>query len=588
MTETLFEIILQNAGEGIAVLDSRGIIIKHNLQLTELLHQPGRNLSGIPASKFLPQMTTPDPLIFDFGRGQSARKLLLRGVSARDQGLDYQIIYLSSPSAASIQLYQQFEETRLLKDMYEKIINSIDEGIHSIDTDGKLRIYNTAQENLEGYRAEDVLGKHLTEIYNLDQTTSLLLKVLQEGQPIFDYHQEYTTKNGQYIDVVCSTVPLYSGNTIVGSAAILRDFSKFRKMAEKILDLQEKLTVKWSKTTSIQQPDNRLNFDQILGENLQFAESIDWAKAAARTDSPVFIVGETGTGKEMFAQSIHEESHRVRGPFLAINCAAIPESLLEGILFGTIKGAFTGAVNRVGLLEQASGGSLFLDEINSMPLTLQAKLLRVLEEKRVRRLGGHDEVIIDTRVISSCNVLPADAIGSGQIRSDLFYRLAVVYINIPPLRERMDDLELLAEFFIRRLNKQLGKEVGGLRRDVMAAFKGYHWPGNVRQLKHTIECAMNIIPAGEIFISPAFIPKYLGLFSRPDDDPLREQTIPGPPVHQPESGFTDSVLKQIKDLERETIISALKRAKGNVSKAAADLEMSRQLLQYHLKRMGLK
>ncbi|ATW28938.1 hypothetical protein DCMF_26925 [Candidatus Formimonas warabiya] len=467
--------------------------------------------------------------------------------------------------------------------MYEKILNSIDEGIHSIDVHGNLFIYNSAQEKLEGYRASEVLGKHVTEIYNLDRTSSLLLKVLEEGRPIFDYHQEYTTKNGNYIDVLCSTVPLYSGNKIVGSAAILKDFSKFRQMAEKILYLQEKLTVKWSKTTSIQQKERHTTFDQLIGLNKQFLESITWAKTAAKSDSPILIFGETGTGKELFAQSIHEESRRSRGPFLAINCAAIPENLLEGILFGTVKGAFTGAINRVGLFEQANGGSLFLDEINSMPLALQAKLLRVLEEKKVRRLGGNEEIPIDTRIISSCNVTPTIAIERGQIRADLFYRLAVVYVFLPPLRDRLDDLELLSNYFIQALNIQLDKSISGLNHEVISAFKNYHWPGNVRQLKHTIECAMNIIPSQEKFISPSHIPKYLGLFSQ-DNIELKIE----PTEQEVKKNHTLSVLSQIKEQEKDLIINALKKSKGNVARAAEELGMSRQLLQYRLKRLNLK
>jgi len=510
----------------------------------------------------------------------------------------------SGKDALIADLQKQLEESQLKKEMYEKILNSIDEGIHCVDGAGNLIIYNEAQEKLEGNRAADVLGKHLTEVYNLDSKSSLLLQVLQDGQAIYDYHQEYVTRKGKYIDVICSTVPLYSGETIVGSAAILRDFSKFRQMAEKILDLQEKLTVKWSKTTSIRQPDKKVDFTCLLGGNFNFNESIRWAKAAALSQSPVLIVGETGTGKELFAQSIHGQSRRAKGPFLAINCAAIPESLLEGILFGTVKGAFTGAVNRAGLLEQASGGSVFLDEVNSMPLSLQSKLLRVLEDKMVRRLGGNDEIAIDTRIISSCNVQPEEAVRQGQLRSDLFYRLAVIYIDIPPLRRRMDDLDLLCGHFITFFGEQMGKKAVTLDRAAENAFRAYHWPGNVRQLKHVIECAVNVMPADEKMITAEYIPKYMGIFmggeirspmplgsdreaevSAHRETPVPAGEAPGWPDR--EASDSRTVLRQIKDQEREAIILQLKKAKGNMAKAAAELGMSRQLLRYHLKKMGL-
>lgn len=292
------------------------------------------------------------------------------------------------------------------------------------------------------------------------------------------------------------------------------------------------------------------------------------------------LFGETGTGKELFAQSIHEESKRSNGPFLAINCAAIPENLLEGILFGTVKGAFTGAINREGLFEQANGGTLFLDEINSMPLALQSKILRVLEEKKVRRVGGNEEILINPRIISSSNVLPMTAIEQGQIRADLFYRLAVVYLFIPPLRDRIDDLVLLTNYFIQQLNRPLEKNITGLHPEVISAFKRYSWPGNIRQLKHTIECAMNIIPTHEIIISQSHIPSYLGIFNTEKIEvELKTDNTISPP---------STILHKIKDQEKDIIIAALMKSKGNVAKAAEDLGLSRQLLQYRLKRLGLK
>lgn len=478
------------------------------------------------------------------------------------------------------ELARQLEEAVVLKETYEKIINSIDEGIHCIDSNGNFLLYNPAEEKIEGYKATDILGKHVTEIYNLDKTTSMLLKVLETGIPIYNKRQEYFTKHGKHIDVITSTMPLHSGNKIVGSISISKDFTQFRHMAERILDLQEKLTTKYSSTHTSPQNEKCITFDSLLGINKLFEKSVNWAKAASKTDSPILLFGETGTGKELFAQSIHEESKRSHGPFLAINCAAIPENLLEGILFGTVKGAFTGAINREGLFEQANGGTLFLDEINSMPLALQSKILRVLEEKKVRRVGGNDEILINPRIISSCNVLPTTAIERGQIRADLFYRLAVVYLFIPPLRDRIDDLVLLSNYFIQELNRPLEKNITGLHPDVISAFKRYAWPGNIRQLKHTIECAMNIIPTDEIIISHCHIPSYLGLFSQENTEAeLEKEDKVSPPC---------TILNRIKNQEKDIIIAALMKSKGNVAKAAEDLGLSRQLLQYRLKKLGLK
>jgi arginine utilization regulatory protein len=276
----------------------------------------------------------------------------------------------------------------------------------------------------------------------------------------------------------------------------------------------------------------------------------------------------------------HADSSRKKGSFLAINCAAIPENLLEGILFGTVKGVFTGAVDRKGLVEQARGGTLFLDEINSMPLNLQSKILRVLEEKKVMRLGDKKEIAVDVRIISSCNVEPLEAIEKGQLREDLFYRLAVLYIFIPSLRERKDDLELLTKHFIYVFNKKMNKNIQGISDNVYKMFNNYSWPGNVRQLKHCMECAINLVSQNENLIELKHIPKYLNTFLTSDDCNENKNSN--------KRKIEYNIIDEIQKREKEEIISAIKQAKGNVAKAALKLNMSRQSLHYRLKKYNLK
>ncbi|MDN5313384.1 MAG: arginine utilization regulatory protein [Thermoanaerobacteraceae bacterium] len=464
--------------------------------------------------------------------------------------------------------------------MYEKIIYSMDEGVHGIDAQGILRIFNPAQEKLDGYKACDVLGKHVTEVYKLDWQSSLLLKVLKEGKPILNYHQTYNTMAGKVVDIICSVFPIYQNGEVVGSVAITRDFTNFRNMAEKVLDLQESLAMRSLQPARKIEEDNGIkSFRQMVGNNRRLKEAVRLGEGASKTDSPVLICGETGVGKELFARCIHEQGKRAKGPFLAINCAAIPESLLEGILFGTEKGAFTGAVSRKGLLEQAYGGTLLLDEINSMPLALQAKLLRVLEEKKVRRLGGSEEHEIDVRIISSCNVEPMEAIIARRLRDDLFYRLAVVYIYIPPLRERMDDLESLTRHFIEVMNIQFGKNVKGLSPEVKQAFFRYDWPGNIRQLKNCIEGAMNAVAVDESLLLPHHIPEYLRMFPQ-------QNKYPSAP--KPEYSVGQNIFAKIEEMDKQKIIEALKQTNANITRAAALLGMSRQNLRYRLKKYGIE
>ena len=461
----------------------------------------------------------------------------------------------------------EFAEIKAAKERLENIINSVDEGIYVVDVDGYLRGYNPALERIEGYKAEDILGRHVTDVYPLNIKTSLLMQAVVSGKPILDQFQEYFI-NGREVSIICNTVPLFAGGEVIGAASIVRDFSRYREMMEKNLELQEKLVTRTTKTFGKGEEETPYTtFDQIIGENAALKESIQWGQAAARTGSPVFIYGETGTGKELFAQSVHMASSRRKGPFMALNCAAIPETLLEGILFGTAKGAFTGAVNRLGMIEQASGGTLFLDEINSMSLGLQAKLLRVIEDKKIRRLGDNQSVTVDVRIISSCNLEPDEAIEKGQLRSDLFYRLAVVYLVITPLRERMDDLDLLAGYFIHKYNELLHLKISGLSDEVMAVFREYYWPGNIRQLKHCIECAMNVLDPESPIIELKHLPKYLHF-----DQPVQKKTI----------------FSEIEDSEKNRLKAALKKQNGNIARTAVDLGLSRQNLQYRIKKYNLK
>lgn len=572
LKDRIVNCIVGHVKDGIAIVDDNGIITEHNKMFKEMLGSEEPTLKGFPLKTLVPTLEFKGKATAEFYLPeQNAQVKVIKETVFNQEENCHLDIYLFFRS--NYQLVQELEETKATKERYENILNSIDEGVYVVDTGGNLCGYNPALERLEGYKAAEVLGKHVTDLYPLNWESSLLLKAITTGKPILDYYQEYFV-NDRQINIICNTVPLFSNGIVVGAASIVRDFSRFKEMVEKNLDLQDKLVIKGSKPGSKHtDKDIYFSFPQIIGENKSLKECVSWAKAAAKTDSAVLIYGETGTGKELFAQGIHMESPRKKGPFLALNCAAIPETLLEGILFGTSKGAFTGAINRVGMLEQANGGTLFLDEINSMSVTLQAKLLRVIEEKKIRRLGDNETIPIHVRIISSCNVEPSDAVDQGQLRSDLFYRLAVVYLVIPPLRERMDDLELLSSFFIQQYNTLLKMNINGLSDQVFEAFRGYHWPGNIRQLKHCIECAMNVVPQEHALIEPQHLPKYLHIFpENKKDTTLNENTV----------------FDEIEDMEINRIRVALKKNNGNIARTAVELGMSRQSLQYRLKKYKLK
>jgi arginine utilization regulatory protein len=285
-------------------------------------------------------------------------------------------------------------------------------------------------------------------------------------------------------------------------------------------------------------------------------------------------VGETGTGKELVVQSIHNASPRKHGPFVAQNCAAFPATLLESILFGTVKGSFTGAEDRPGLFELADGGTLFLDEINSMPLELQSKLLRVLQEGVLLRVGDTKLRKVDTRVIACTNVDPEEAVRKKELRVDLYYRLNVVSLRVPPLRERKSDIPALTSHFINMYNRKLGRRVTHVSEETGMLFFAYSWPGNVRELQHAIEHAMNVT-SGQV-IELEHLPAHLRQLNNSGTD-SESMVVKG----------EHSLPEILKNVEKRCLLEALQKSGGNISKAAVQLGIPRQTLQYRLKILGL-
>ncbi|WP_353097725.1 sigma 54-interacting transcriptional regulator [Tissierella praeacuta] len=303
---------------------------------------------------------------------------------------------------------------------------------------------------------------------------------------------------------------------------------------------------------------------------------IEKVKRMARYESNVLIYGETGTGKEIFAQSIHNISSRRDKPFIAQNCAAIPENLLESILFGTEKGSFTGAIDKEGLFEQANGGTLLLDELNSLPIYLQAKLLRVLQEKYIRRVGGTVEKRINVRIIATVNEEPSKLIELDKLRQDLFFRLNTLYICIPPLRERKKDIFLLMKQYVNQYSSIFNVKSLKLSKDVSNFFQSYEWSGNVRELINVIEYIMMTIDDGEE-VKLNHLPYYL--LERLERDRIDEEFS-----YKPVSGSYHDI---IDDFERKIILEELIRCRWNVTKTAKMLNIKRQTLQNKIKKLKI-
>ncbi len=462
------------------------------------------------------------------------------------------------------------------------ILNALDEAVMVSDRNGKLLFYNKANERLDELSKYQVIGNKITNIYRLTKETSLMHQVMKNREPILNRSQNYTTLKGKNINIMCNTYPLIQNQEIIGAVSVQKDYSQVKELSDKIIELQDQL---FKKNDIISSKYNKKSktvkyvFEDIKTTNTLMQQTINWAKRASKTDSPVLIYGETGTGKELFAQSIHNYSSRSNKPFLAVNCAAIPANLLEGILFGTVKGAYTGAVDRPGFFEQADEGTILLDEINSMSTELQAKLLRVIQEGTLRRVGDMHETPVDVRIITNINIKPIDAIKNSQLREDLFYRLSVVYFEIPPLRNRKEDIVILCDFFIKKYNLQLKKIVQNIDPDVMDILMNHSWPGNVRELQHTIESGMNFMYENEIILQSKHLPVYLkNKFKKMDHkkDSLNLQLK--------EEKLNETLTK----VEKYIICLNLQKNNWNISETAKSLGIKRQSLQYRIKKHNIK
>lgn len=447
--------------------------------------------------------------------------------------------------------------------IYEFLIDRLDEGVHVVDRTGKTIIYNQKMAEMESMDKRHVLNKDVLDLFTFpDEGYSTLLHVLQTGNSTTSMKQTYFNQQGKTITTINHTMPITIEGKICGAAEIARDITKIEQIHENIL--------------------RRYEIDHLIGTSPAIEEIMQLAKRAARTNSPILLVGETGTGKELFAQSMHHASQRSGGPFVSQNCSAFPENLIESILFGTVQGVFPGAIDRPGLLEQANGGTILLDQLNALSLPLQEKLLHSIQDRVVRRLGDTSDRAIDVRVFATINEDPLDAIATGRLRKDLYYRLSVVTLFLPPLRERKEDIPSLTTYFINKYNVRFGMQVSGVSDDVMKYFLIYPWPGNVRELEHAIEGALNIANDHaqiEVIHLPLHLRRKVNVLNEFALETLQEQ-----PKDYAMALQERTLQNQLEEYERAYVHKVLKKYAGNVSAAARELGVSRQSLQYRLRK----
>lgn len=450
------------------------------------------------------------------------------------------------------------KELRSLKEsmeMLEDLLDTAYYGMAIVDIDGKIVKWN--YEKLMGIKEEDVLDKHVQDII---ENTRLHIVAKTGEKELFEI------QNIQGKDMITSRVPIVQDGKIIGAAGtvLFKDVKELKSLVQKLEILEE--TVHKYKGEIKRFHRATYSFDNIITQNKKMIYLKEIAKQAAESNATLLIQGESGTGKELFAHGVHRASLRKHGPFVTINCAAIPKELLESELFGYDGGAFTGArkEGKIGKFELANGGTILLDEIGSMPMEMQAKLLRVLETREFERVGGNQRIELDIRVVASTNENLEREVEEGRFRQDLYYRLNVIQIEVPPLRDRIEDIPILAESLLESLLESLSLPKKKLSYDTIEVLKNHTWPGNVRELRNVLERASTLCKSNIIEIE--HLPEYLNkqIIKDSDDE-----------IEDPDSLLLKNIVARV---EKEAIKRAIKESKGNKTLASKLLGIHRTAL----------
>ncbi|MHB8075060.1 sigma 54-interacting transcriptional regulator [Desulfosporosinus fructosivorans] len=448
------------------------------------------------------------------------------------------------------------------------IINSTQDAISVVDENGLGILINPAYTRLTGLTAEDVIGKPPT--VDIAEGESMHIQVLRTRQAVKGVSMKVGPKRKE---VIVNVAPIIVSGQLRGTVGVLHDISEIHRLSEE-LERAKRL---------IRHLEAKYTFRDIVGESESIKATIEQAVRAAVTPATVLLRGESGTGKELFAHAIHRSSERQKGQFIRVNCAALTDSLLESELFGYVEGAFTGAKRggKVGLFEEANGGTIFLDEIGEISQNLQSKLLRVLQEREIVKVGDNRSFNVDVRVIAATNANLEEALRAGRFREDLYYRLNVIPIIIPPLRQRRADIPLLVHHLIGSFNQDYGRGVERVTDDALQILMGYHWPGNVRELENILGRAIINMRIGETVVEKHHLP----ILSLPIANDSEVCFIePAKSTKSMEEGGFDGLQRQ---WEHALLLATLQRTGGNKTKAAQQLKMSIRNFYYKLERHGL-
>lgn len=558
--------LIRSFTAGVIVLNEKHKILWHDIEAINNQHTV---IEGLHISSLFPctaeKLTKNNKFSVTFNN----KKLI---VEVKMVSIDTDYIILCMEEAANL-------VTNLKTRLYclENIVESLNEGVMMSDHGGKISLYNSAQEKLEGLDRQEVIGKHLWSAYNYNPQYSEHQHTFKTGKPIFSRYRAHSKVNGVPKYVNYSTYPIQKDGETIAVFSLSTNEAHLKNLLHETIELKRQ-SAQTDYTERTLKNGTIFTFDHIKGKSLALKNLIREAENISIHNTDVLIVGETGTGKELFAQSVHNHSPRASKPFVAINCAAIPETLLESTLFGTVKGAFTGAGNQIGLFEYAKDGTLFLDEINSMPMTLQSKLMRVLQERLVRRVGSNEVTPVECTVISASNEDPEKLIEEGKMRLDLFYRIAHTSLYITPLRERTEDIHFFIDYFLEKYRKKFSKAVPDISKTLLSLLLQYRWPGNTRELEHLVENLIIRVSEADSEISIEHLPAYMS----------RKILVGKTEITEIKDTQKNPFKSLFSTSQEHYIQKTLEQTNWNISQAAKKLGISRQSLQYHIKKHGLE
>ncbi|MGJ3203876.1 sigma 54-interacting transcriptional regulator [Geobacillus thermoleovorans] len=561
-------LIFHSSHDGMIVVDEYGYITDMNQSAAELLEVDkdkviGKHILTVLPSSGLPRVLETRQTEFhqEVELANGKKLITTRIPIIDDNGKLFGALAVFKDITELVALAEEITDLKEVRMMLEAIIYSSEEAISVVDENGNGILINPAYTRLTGLTEEDVIGKPATA--DIAEGESMHMQVLKTRRPVRGARMKVGPKNR---DVIVNVAPIIVDGVLKGSVGVIHDVSEIQRLTAELNRARQ----------IIRTLEAKYSFADIVGESEEMKVAIEQAKLAAKTPATILLRGESGTGKELFAHAIHNASDRKYNKFIRVNCAAIPETLLESELFGYEEGAFSGARRggKRGLFEEANNGSIFLDEIGELSASTQAKLLRVLQEREIVRVGGTKPIPINVRVIAATNVNLEKAIAEGAFREDLYYRLNRMPIYIPPLRARKEDIPALCRHLIQKLNQDYGRNVEGVTDEAMAKLLAYDWPGNVRELENVLGRAMIFMKFHEVMIDATHLPPLASPSSVPAHRVETEEEIR--PLEEMVSRYEASLIEQ-----------ALRRHRGNKTAAARALGISVRNLYYKLEKYGL-